>query len=96
MSLFHLIAPSGYCINQEAAWRGVQRLTEAGHQVNNSDVIYRRYQRFAGTETERLADINALAHLDFPNTIVLAVRGGYGASRIGRDRLVGIDCTAVA
>ncbi|EHJ4099101.1 muramoyltetrapeptide carboxypeptidase [Escherichia fergusonii] len=91
MSLFHLIAPSGYCINQEAAWRGVQRLTEAGHQVNNSDVIYRRYQRFAGTETERLADINALTHLDLPNTIVLAVRGGYGASRI----LAGIDWSAL-
>ncbi|MGK7288764.1 hypothetical protein ACSRCJ_04445, partial [Salmonella enterica] len=30
MSLFHLIAPSGYCINQQAALRGVQRLTDAG------------------------------------------------------------------
>lgn len=33
MPQFHLIAPSGYCINQEAAQRGVQRLLEMGHQV---------------------------------------------------------------
>ncbi|MEA7178554.1 hypothetical protein ONK20_25970, partial [Salmonella enterica subsp. enterica serovar Montevideo] len=39
MSLFHLIAPSGYCINQQAALRGVQRLTDAGHQVENDEVI---------------------------------------------------------
>ncbi|EOL6667221.1 hypothetical protein ACJBBN_RS26140, partial [Escherichia coli] len=25
MSLFHLIAPSGYCIKQHAALRGIQR-----------------------------------------------------------------------
>ena len=37
MSQFYLIAPSGYCINQEAANRGVQRLQEAGHQVAHQD-----------------------------------------------------------
>lgn len=57
MSLFHLIAPSGYCIKQHAALRGIQRLTDAGHQVNNVDVIARRCERFAGTETERLEDL---------------------------------------
>ncbi|MBA3111992.1 muramoyltetrapeptide carboxypeptidase [Salmonella enterica] len=82
MSLFHLIAPSGYCINQQAALRGVQRLTDAGHQVENDEVIRRRYQRFAGTDAERLADINSLASLTTPDTIVMPVRGGYGASRL--------------
>ncbi|EIN2802176.1 muramoyltetrapeptide carboxypeptidase, partial [Escherichia coli] len=57
MSLFHLIAPSGYCIKQHAALRGIQRLTDAGHQVNNVEVIARRCERFAGTETERLEDL---------------------------------------
>lgn len=47
MSLFHLIAPSGYCIKQHAALRGIQRLTDAGHQVNNVEVIARRCERFA-------------------------------------------------
>ncbi|ECG5074066.1 muramoyltetrapeptide carboxypeptidase [Salmonella enterica] len=82
MSLFHLIAPSGYCINQQAALRGVQRLTDAGHQVENDEVIRRRYQRFAGTDAERLADVNSLASLKSPDTIVMPVRGGYGASRL--------------
>ncbi|ELP5816972.1 muramoyltetrapeptide carboxypeptidase [Salmonella enterica] len=82
MSLFHLIAPSGYCINQQAALRGVQRLTDAGHQVENDEVIRRRFQRFAGTDAERLADVNSLASLTSPDTIVMAVRGGYGASRL--------------
>lgn len=39
MPQFHLIAPSGYCINQEAAQRGVQRLLEMGHQVENQTII---------------------------------------------------------
>ncbi|ECY1195354.1 muramoyltetrapeptide carboxypeptidase [Salmonella enterica] len=82
MSLFHLIAPSGYCINQQAALRGVQRLTDAGHQVENDEVIRRRYQRFAGTDAQRLADVNSLASLTSPDTIVMPVRGGYGASRL--------------
>ncbi|HAK8787273.1 TPA: muramoyltetrapeptide carboxypeptidase [Salmonella enterica] len=82
MSLFHLIAPSGYCINQQAALRGVQRLTDAGHQVENDEVIRRRYQRFAGTDAERLADVNSLASLTSPDTIVMPVRGGYGASSL--------------
>ncbi|EEC7354714.1 muramoyltetrapeptide carboxypeptidase [Escherichia coli] len=85
MSLFHLIAPSGYCIKQHAALRGIQRLTDEGHQVNNVEVIARRCERFAGTETERLEDLNSLARLTTPNTIVLAVRGGYGASRLLAD-----------
>lgn len=66
MSRFHLIAPSGYCINQQAALRGLARLTEAGHQVDNSSVIARRCQRFAGTEAERLADVNSLVNLKTP------------------------------
>ena len=82
MSRFHLIAPSGYCINQQAALRGLARLIEAGHQVDNSAVIARRCQRFAGTEAERLADVNSLVNLKTPDTIVMAVRGGYGATRL--------------
>lgn len=82
MSTFHLIAPSGYCIKQHAALRGIERLKNAGHQVNNVAVIERRSQRFAGTETERLGDLNALVNLHAPDTIVMAVRGGYGASRL--------------
>lgn len=53
-----------------------------GHQVENQTIIPRRMQRFAGTEAQRLSDINSPATLEGENTIVLAVRGGYGASRL--------------
>lgn len=82
MNLFHLIAPSGYCINQKAAALGIQRLEAQGHQVLNQQVVTRRQQRFAGTEAERAEDINALATLAGNNKIVMPVRGGYGVSRL--------------
>lgn len=82
MNLFHLIAPSGYCINQKAAALGIERLEAQGHRVLNQQVVTRRQQRFAGTEAERAEDINALATLGGTNTIVMPVRGGYGASRL--------------
>lgn len=82
MSVFHLIAPSGYCINQEAAARGVAFLEQAGHRVENQGVIRRRAQRFAGSDDCRLADLQALAELSESERIVLVVRGGYGASRL--------------
>ena len=59
MPQFHLIAPSGYCINQEAAQRGVQRLLEMGHQVENQTIIPRRMQRFAGTWSPTLMPLTA-------------------------------------
>jgi muramoyltetrapeptide carboxypeptidase len=98
MSQFYLVAPSGYCINQQAAARGVERLQQAGHTARTirlrpgnwaswlisasrscsvpakrccrRGVIPRRQQRFAGTEHERLADINQLAQLPGRNRIV--------------------------
>jgi muramoyltetrapeptide carboxypeptidase len=82
MSLFHLIAPSGYCTNQQAAARGIERLNASGHEVKNQSILARRQQRFAGTESVRAEDIAALAQLTGENIIVLAVRGGYGASRL--------------
>ncbi|MCS3605742.1 muramoyltetrapeptide carboxypeptidase [Erwinia rhapontici] len=78
----HLVAPSGYCHNPAAAARGVTRLQADGHRVDNSGIIARREQRFAGNDSQRLADINGLAQLNPLPDIVLAVRGGYGASRL--------------
>ncbi|ANI82603.1 muramoyltetrapeptide carboxypeptidase [Kosakonia oryzae] len=92
MSTIHLIAPSGYCINQHAAALAAERLTQQGHHITNPSVITRRSERFAGSDKERLADINALATLAGNNTIVMAVRGGYGASRL----LADIDWQGIA
>lgn len=80
--LIRLVAPSGYCLQQDAAQRGVSRLQQAGHQLDNLQAIPRRDQRFAGTDRQRLDDINQLASLERLPDIVLAIRGGYGASRL--------------
>ncbi|MCT4711548.1 muramoyltetrapeptide carboxypeptidase [Enterobacteriaceae bacterium H11S18] len=82
MSLISLIAPSGYCVNQAAAARGIERLEQVGHQVANQQAVTRRFQRFAGTDEQRAAEINQLTTLSPECDIVLAVRGGYGATRL--------------
>lgn len=78
----HLIAPSGWPA-REALVRGVERLRRSGCRVTGEQCALRRHQRFAGTDAERAADINALADPDtsLPD-IVMAVRGGYGAHRL--------------
>ncbi|CAH2804923.1 MAG: Muramoyltetrapeptide carboxypeptidase (EC [uncultured Paraburkholderia sp.] len=73
-----LIAPFDYPHNPEVLQRALRRL-----HVQGVESTKRRYQRFAGTDSERAADLNRLADpsRDLPD-IVLAVRGGYGAVRI--------------
>ena len=77
-----LIAPSGYSCDPAAMLRGVARLREAGCTVEGLDVLERTELRFAGSDVERVGDINALATLDVLPDIALATRGGYGAARL--------------
>jgi muramoyltetrapeptide carboxypeptidase len=78
-----LIAPSGYPHDPEVLHRALHRLRAQGHHVDGEEAAKRRYQRFAGTDGERAADLNRLADPSraLPD-VVLAVRGGYGAVRI--------------
>jgi muramoyltetrapeptide carboxypeptidase len=78
-----LIAPSGYPHDPEAVHRGIARLRAQGHRVENIEATERRFQRFAGTDGQRAAELNRLADPSraLPD-IALAVRGGYGAVRI--------------
>ncbi|HET8764919.1 MAG TPA: LD-carboxypeptidase, partial [Rhodanobacter sp.] len=77
-----LIAPSGYPHDRAAMTRGVARLYEAGCVVDAMDVLERTELRYAGSDAERAADLNALAMLDELPDIALATRGGYGATRL--------------
>ncbi|BFI96775.1 MAG: muramoyltetrapeptide carboxypeptidase [Rhodanobacter sp.] len=77
-----LIAPSGYPHDRAAMARGVTRLREAGSTVDGLDVLERTELRYAGSDAERAGDINALAALDSLPDIALAIRGGYGATRL--------------
>jgi muramoyltetrapeptide carboxypeptidase len=77
-----LIAPSGYPHDRAALARGVERLRGAGCALSGLDVLERSELRFAGSDAERLADINHLADLSTLPDLVLTTRGGYGASRL--------------
>ncbi|TAM58411.1 MAG: muramoyltetrapeptide carboxypeptidase [Rhodanobacter sp.] len=77
-----LIAPSGYPHDPAAMARGVARLHEAGCAVEGLEVLQRAELRFAGSDAERAADINALASMDTLPDIALVTRGGYGATRL--------------
>ncbi|ASV99106.1 muramoyltetrapeptide carboxypeptidase [Paraburkholderia aromaticivorans] len=78
-----LIAPSGYPHDLEVLQRALQRFHAQGHRIEGAEAARRRFQRFAGTDGQRAADLNRLADpsRELPD-IVLAVRGGYGAVRI--------------
>ncbi len=77
-----LIAPSGWP-DPEALSRGIGRLRAAGCKVLGESSGMRRHLRFAGRDTQRAAEINALADpaRALPD-IVMAVRGGYGVHRL--------------
>jgi muramoyltetrapeptide carboxypeptidase len=77
-----LIAPSGYPHDRAAMARGVARLREAGCVLSGLEVLDRSEQRYAGSDAQRAADLNALATADALPDIALAIRGGYGATRL--------------
>jgi len=77
-----LIAPSGYPHDRAAMARGVTRLREVGCVVDGLEVLERTELRYAGSDAERARDINALATEATLPDIALAVRGGYGATRL--------------
>jgi muramoyltetrapeptide carboxypeptidase len=77
----HLIAPSGASLDPHSPLAGIEWLKQQGLEVLNTACINRVDQRFAGTDAERLVEINQLADLS-PEITVVAMRGGYGLHRI--------------
>ena len=82
MTTIRLIAPSGYPHDRAAMKRAVARLHAAGCTLEGLDVLERAELRYAGPDEQRVADLNALASVDDLPDIVLAIRGGYGATRL--------------
>ncbi|MGL4767063.1 MAG: LD-carboxypeptidase [Formosimonas sp.] len=84
MSILQLIAPSGYPQDQDSVARAVDYFTQRNWQVKGQGAALRQFQRFAGTDEERLREFNGLARFkDNPSKpdLVMALRGGYGVSR---------------
>ena len=81
MKQIYLIAPSGASLDASTPLFGIEWLKQQGLEVLNTACVTRVDQRFAGTDTERLAEMNQLAHLS-PDVTVVTMRGGYGLHRL--------------
>ncbi len=81
MKQIHLIAPSGASLDIRTPFLGIEWLNQQGLEVLNTACVSRVEQRFAGTDAERLTDLNQLANVS-PKTVVVAMRGGYGLHRL--------------
>jgi muramoyltetrapeptide carboxypeptidase len=76
-----LIAPSGASLDARSPQAGITWLMEQGVSVLNAECTQRVYQRFSGTDLERVTELNDLAALP-SGTTVMAMRGGYGLHRL--------------
>ena len=81
MKQIHLIAPSGASLDSRSPLAGIEWLKQQGLEVLNTDCVSRVEQRFAGSDEERLAELNQLANVSADSTVV-AMRGGYGLHRL--------------
>ncbi|MGV7206241.1 muramoyltetrapeptide carboxypeptidase [Oxalobacteraceae bacterium A2-2] len=86
-----IAALGGYALDETALHAGIARLERQGCTVHNYYEPEHKFQRFAGTDAGRLAQLNAAA-ADPDVQVVLALRGGYGMTRL----LPHIDFRAMA
>ena len=80
-----LYAPAGFVTDPEAIARAVGRFEAAGHRVVVDPTVTMRWQRFSASDPERLNAVMRMA-ADPRVELAIAVRGGYGWSRL-LDRL---------
>jgi muramoyltetrapeptide carboxypeptidase len=76
-----LYAPAGFASEPAAIERAVARLSALGHRVVVDPTCTMRWQRFSAPDDERLAAIARMAD-DRRVELAIAVRGGYGWSRL--------------
>ncbi|MBU3582598.1 LD-carboxypeptidase [Polynucleobacter sp. 15G-AUS-farblos] len=91
MKAIHLIAPSGASLDVKSPLAGMEWLKSQGIQIENAACVERISERFAGSDQERLAELNQLAQIA-PQKLVMAMRGGYGIHRLLPD----IEWAAIA
>jgi muramoyltetrapeptide carboxypeptidase len=81
-----IVAPSGYIMDLAALDRVEAYFVARGHRIIVEDAARLRWQRFAGTDIERIASLHRMFQREDID-LVMAARGGYGLSRM----LDGID-----
>ena len=78
-----IFASSGFCEDSSRIQTGLDRLAHAGFSITNHTAAYRRFQRFAGSDFERIADFQDVATGRVPTPkVLMGTRGGYGAARL--------------
>lgn len=91
MKAIHLIAPSGASLDVKSPLAGMEWLKSQGIQIENAACVERVSERFAGSDQERLDELNQLTQIS-PQKLVMAMRGGYGIHRLLPD----IEWAAIA
>lgn len=86
-----IVAPAGQALDPCAVERGIARLEQQGCLVHNYYDHASIHERFGGTDQGRLAQL-AAAVADPDVQIIMALRGGYGTTRL----LPHIDFEAIA
>lgn len=83
LNSMRIFACSGFGESTSRSDLAAQRLATAGFAVTNQQAYVRRYQRFAGSDAERAADLQDVAagRVQVPK-VLMGLRGGYGAMRI--------------
>ncbi|MEP7083472.1 MAG: LD-carboxypeptidase [Betaproteobacteria bacterium] len=76
-----IVAPSGYVMDPAALTRVDAYFAGLGHRVIVDEAATLRWQRFAGTDAERIDSLHRMFRRDDVD-IVIAARGGYGLSRL--------------
>lgn len=76
-----IVAPSGAPLDEAAVVRGIDILWQQGFTVHSYYQPEQRFQRFGGSDEQRSAQLHAAA--SNPDvSIVMALRGSYGFSRL--------------
>ena len=76
-----IVAPGGYAPDEAAFRLALARLEQRGWLVHNYYDPARKHQRFGGADADRVGQLHAAAR-DPDVDIIIALRGGYGMSRL--------------
>lgn len=76
-----IVAPSGYAPDEKAYRQGIERLQAYGCTVHEYYDPACKHERFGGTDEDRVSQLHAAA-ANPEVQVVMALRGGYGMSRI--------------
>ena len=76
-----LISPASTPLPTEKIEMGIRYLERLGYRVKLGEHVAAQHGHFAGTDQQRLSDLNAMLNDSRVNAI-FAIRGGYGSQRL--------------